>query len=169
MIAPNLMPGLHVSSYQAWEQLTAIQDETDPVVSGFREQSLRVCVGVRGAIERAIQENVSLIVDGVHLLPDLLQLEPFADQAIFIHSNLFISDEALFQERYQSRGEKAEGRPSHRYLSHLPQIMSIQSYILQQGEMIGIPSYENNDFDETVQTVCLQIMDHLRENWNSRS
>ncbi len=165
MIAPNLMPGLHVSSYQAWESATAVQEESDPVVAGFREQALRVCVGVRGAIERAIQENVSLVIDGVHLIPDLLQLEQFEKKAIFIHANLFLSDEALFRERYTARGEEAEGRPSHRYLKHLEQIMAIQSHILQQSEAIGIPSYENNDFDETVQSVCLQIMDHLRKHW----
>lgn len=168
MIAPNLMPGLHVSSYQAWEFVTASQDESDPVVSGFREQALRVCVGVRGAIERAIQENVSLIIDGVHLIPDLLQLEPFEDRAIFIHANLFLADEAQFRERYTLRGEEAEGRPSHQYLKHLNQIMTIQSHILHQGEAVGTPAYVNNDFDETVQTVCLQIMDHLRENWSKK-
>ena len=125
-------------------------------------------MGVRGAIERAIQENVSLIIDGVHLIPDLLQLEPFEDRAIFIHTNLFLADEAQFRERYTLRGEEAEGRPSHRYLKHLNQIMTIQSHILQQGEAVGTPAYENNDFDETVQTVCLQIMDHLRENWSKK-
>lgn len=169
MIAPNLMPGLHVSSYQAWESMTPSQDESDPVVSGFREQALRVCVGVRGAIDRAIQENVSLVIDGVHLVPDLLRLESIEGQAIFIHANLFLSEKSQFQDRYSARGEEAKGRPSHRYLKHLDQIISIQSHILQQGEEIGTPSYENNDFDETVQTVCLQIMDHLREHWKPKS
>lgn len=168
MIAPNLMPGLHVSSYQAWECVTAAQDEADPVVAGFREQALRVCVGVRGAIERAIQENVSLIIDGVHLIPDLLQLGPLEEKAIFIHANLFLSDEAEFRERYRARGEEAEGRPSHRYLKHLDQILAIQSHILQQGEALRIPAYDNNDFDETVHSVCLQIMDHLREHWSAK-
>jgi 2-phosphoglycerate kinase len=122
-------------------------------------------VGVRGAVDRAIQENVSLIIDGVHLIPDLLQLNALKQKAIVIHANLYISDSGVFKERYAARGQGAADRPSHRYVEHLDKILSIQNMILAQGDQVGVPSYENTDLDETVQSVCLQIMDHLRSNW----
>lgn len=165
MIAPDLMPTLHESSYRAWEAVTAPAEEGDPVLTAFREQALRVCVGVRGAVDRAIQENVSLIIDGVHLIPDLLQLNALKQKAIVIHANLYISDSGVFKERYAERGQGAADRPSHRYVEHLDKILSIQNMILAQGDQVGVPSYENTDLDETVQSVCLQIMDHLRSNW----
>ncbi|MDE2999192.1 MAG: hypothetical protein OXU79_08975 [Gemmatimonadota bacterium] len=164
MISSDLMPELQVSSYTAWEAIPAPADEApDPVIYGFREQAARVSVGVRATIARAIDENVSLIVDGVHLMPDLLELEAFSGKALFIHLNLYLTDLQQFTDRFESRGKKAFGRTRHRYVKSLDQIMKIQQHILDVGDSAGVPSFENADLDETVQSISLLIMDTLRK------
>ena len=163
MISSDLMPELQVSSYAAWEAIPVPAGEApDPVIYGFREQAARVSVGVRATIARAIDENVSLIVDGVHLMPDLIELESFAGKALFIHLNLYLTDFQQFTDRFESRGKNASGRARHRYVKSLDQIMKIQQHILDVGDSAGVPSFENTDLDETVQSISLLIMDTLR-------
>ncbi len=164
MIAPDLMPALHASSYMAWEHVTAPPpDAVDAVIHAFHEQATRVCVGVRATVERAIQENVNLILDGIHLLPDLTGLEAYEKDVLFIRTNLYLSDAQSYAERFETRGREASRRPQHRYLKYLDQILKVQQYILDMGEAHQVPAVENLDLDETVQTISLQIMDMLRK------
>lgn len=164
LIAPDLMPALHMSSYAAWESNPVLHMEgADPVIHGFREQSTRVCVGIRATIQRAIKENVSLILDGVHLLPDLLDLSEYEDEALVVRVNLYLADPQPFKERFKSRGQSATKRKEHRYLKYLEQILKIQKHILDLGDGHGVPAFENTDLDEAVQSIALLIMDTLRK------
>ncbi len=163
MIAPDLMPALHASSYEAWKDVgIPPPGDLDPVLHAFREQSGRVCVGVRATIDRAIQENVSLVLDGIHLLPDLLGLDAYKKDALFLWTNLFLSDTQAYGERFKTRGQTASQRPQHRYLKHLDQILKLQDYILDVGKAHGVSAFENVDLDDTLQSLSLHIMDSLR-------
>jgi 2-phosphoglycerate kinase len=164
MISPELMPALHASSYEAWKHIGAISpNQSSPVVQAFREQALRVCVGVRAMIERAIEENTSMIVDGVHVLPDLIDLKKFENKAIFVWINFYLEDEKQYAERFKIRGQAAQQRSSHRYIENLNGILEIQRHILNVGETHHVPIVENTNFEETVQSVSQQIMDVLRK------
>ena len=164
LIAPDLMPALHQSSYAAWESYTdATVEGGEPVLHAFREQSLRVCVGIRATIQRAIEENVGLILDGVHLLPDLMDFSEYEDQAIFVRVNLFLADAKPFKDRFKSRDKETSKRGEHRYLQYLEQILRIQQHILELGESNNVPAFENTDLDEAVQSISLLIMDTLRK------
>ena len=79
-LAQDLVPALHTSSYTAWKVVPAT-GHLDAVVAGFREQARSVCVGVKAIISRCIEENTSVIIDGVHLISDMLNLERYAGDA----------------------------------------------------------------------------------------
>lgn len=162
MIGPDLMPALHVSSFAAGKKANVkIPDNMDPVVYGFREQATRVCVGAKAAIERAIEENESLIMDGVHLLPELIDLEAYEKKALFVWVNLYLSDTQIYKDRFKLRGQNTNQRPSHRYLNAVNEILGVQNYILSVGQKYETPAFENVTFDETVQSISLHIMDEL--------
>lgn len=164
MIGPNLIPTLHASSYAAWEKIsTPPPENVDPVIYAFREQATRVCVGVKGTIERALEENVSLVLDGIHLIPELMNLDVYGKQAMVIQVNLYLTDMQFYVERFGYRGQKVPKRPQHKYLKYLDEILKIQQYILGVGKANKVLALENTDFDETVQTISLQIMDRLCE------
>ena len=169
MISPDLMPALHRSSYRAWEQAVPLPStKMDEVILAYREQSARVCVGVRGAIERAIEENVNLIVDGVHLLPDLVQIDNLVDDALFIWANLSLPGKRSFVERFKLRDDTSS-RKRHRYVRYLDEILKIQDHLLEVGEAHGTPAIENTDLEETTQAIALHIMDTLRKEAAPRS
>lgn len=164
MISPELMPALHASSYTAWQVAGAVSTgEVNPVISAFREQVMRVGVGVKAIIERAIEENSSLIVDGVHLLPDLIDLGQFEKDAIFVWVNLHIEDDKQYKERFKERGDQASKREAHRYIENLDAILKIQNHILSVGKKHKLIAYENTDFEETTQNMLTHIMDCLRK------
>lgn len=162
MIGPDLMPALHTSSFDAGNQMNLkAPDNVDPLIFGFREQATRVCVGVKAAIARTIEENESMILDGVHLLPELIDLEAYKKQAMFVWVNLYLSDTKIYQERFKNRGKQAAKRLSHRYLGSVDEILKIQNHILSVGKTYGTPAFENTIFDETVLSISLHIMDLL--------
>ena len=166
MIAPELMPALHASSFSAWQHTGAeLAGAHPPVVQAFREQAVRVGVGVRAMIERAIEEHVNLIIDGVHLLPDLIDLSTYKDQATFIWMTLYLDDKKQYAERFEFRSEEATQRTSHHYVENLDAILEIQQHILEVGEAHRIITVENVNFDETVQSLSAHIMDVLRKRY----
>lgn len=165
MIAPDLMPALHASSYTAWQEVagTVAVGDTKPVISAYREQAMRVGVGVKAIIARALEENDSIIIDGVHLLPDLIDLKVFEKEAIFVWVNLYIEDAKQYQQRFKKRGNKATKRAAHRYIENIDAVLEIQEHILTVGTKHKIVSYENTDFEETTQNLLTNIMDRLCE------
>ena len=70
----EFMPTIHYSSFEAGEGVDG--DVTgDPTIVGFVDQCRHVCVGVEAAIERALAEGWSMVLEGVHLVPGLLPAE----------------------------------------------------------------------------------------------
>ncbi len=164
MISPELMPALHTSSFSAWKHTGAeLGGEHPPVVQAFREQAVRVGVGVRAMIERAVEEHANLVIDGVHLLPDLIDLSAYKDQATFIWMILYLDDKKHYAERFEFRSEEATQRSSHHYVENLDAILEIQQHILEVGEAHRIMAVENANFEETVQSLSAHIMDVLRK------
>ena len=162
MIGSDLMPALHASSFAAGNLANLkVPDNMDPIIFGFREQATRVCVGARAAIERAIEENESMIMDGVHLLPELIDLAVYEKQALFVWVNLYLSDTRIYKDRFKNRSQNAAKRPSHRYLESVEEILKVQNHILSVGQTYQTPAFENVIFDETVQSISLHIMDKL--------
>ena len=163
MISEDLMPAIHRSSYTAWQSSRLpLVGGADPVIAGYREQVTRVSVGVLATINRSVEENVNLVVDGIHLLPDLLSLDDLTKNAYCIPINLYLDDSGPFEERFKMRGDVSK-RKQRRYLDHMGDILKIQRHILEVGEAHKVPAVENSDLDEAVQTITLHIMDTLRD------
>ena len=73
VIAPDLIPELHASSYNAWKYLRPWKTRLpDKVSLGFGGQARHVMAGVEGIVERGLTEGISLIIEGVHACPQLL-------------------------------------------------------------------------------------------------
>ena len=82
MLSDELVPTLHVSSFEAHRRLAnPMQEGADPVIEGFLEQSRTVAVGVRAVIERAIAEGTSTVLDGVSLVPGFFDPEVWQGRA----------------------------------------------------------------------------------------
>lgn len=162
MLSPELMPSIHSSSYEAHSAVDLPQ-EGDPVVEGFRAQAGAVSVGVRAMIQRAIAESSSLILDGVSIVPGMLDPEPYREHAHVIFLVVSTLDEAAFRSRFAARGRAARSRPPHQYLKNLDAILRIQDLFLELADAHDVPIVSNESFDRSVLSIIRHITETLRK------
>src|SRR3712207_2623333 len=70
-ISPDLLPILHKSSYAIQLEDLRVPVE-EPVLFGFREQASQVAVGVEAIVDRGLKEGTNLVIEGVHLVPEVI-------------------------------------------------------------------------------------------------
>lgn len=162
MFSPDLMPEIHCSTFDAYQALpraTALIG--DPVVVGFREQAQKIAVGVHALLERAVEENTSMLIEGANLVPDMIDLSRFADRAhvCFIMTGTLDAD--AYRARFTARSAKARRRQAQRYLEHIDEILAIQRYLLSEAERHGLPIVDNVQFDVAVVAVIRAVIASL--------
>jgi 2-phosphoglycerate kinase len=162
MLSPELMPSIHVSSYEAHTVLHG-PPGTDAVIEGFRAQAAAVSVGVRAMIERAIAENTSLILDGVSIVPGILGVERYREQADIIFLVVASLEESTFRSRFAARGRAARSRPPHQYLENLEAILRVQDHFLELADAHDVPIVINESFDRSVLSIIRHVTEALRK------
>jgi 2-phosphoglycerate kinase len=152
----EFMPTIHYSSFEAGKAVD--QDVTgDPTIAGFVDQCRHVCVGVEAAIERALQEGWSMVLEGVHLVPGLLPAE--VEGALIAHVIVEIDDEEVHRVHFHVRDVTTGGvRAMDKYLERLDDIRRIQTYIVGRARREGVPVVENANVERTIDEVIEIVM-----------
>jgi 2-phosphoglycerate kinase len=141
----EFMPSIHYSSFEAGVALRQPEQADDPVIAGFLEQSRNVLVGVRAAIERALEEGWSMVLEGVHLVPGML---PRIDGALVAQCVLAIEDVDAHSGHFVIRDAGSDGlRPHAKYVDRLGDIRRIQEHIVKRARRHGVPVIENSDIE----------------------
>jgi 2-phosphoglycerate kinase len=145
----QFMPSIHYSSFEAGR--AHHEDEPNPVLSGFLEQTRNVLVGMGAVIERALSERWSIVLEGVHLVPGML---PPIEGALTVHCVLHIEEPDAHAAHFWIRDTTSGGmRPVQRYLDALPDIRLIQSTIVDRARRHGVPVIENRNIEWTITEV----------------
>lgn len=160
MLSPELVPAIHASSYDAHRVVRTTPGE-DPVIEGFLAQASIVSVGVRAMLDRAVAENTSMILDGVSIVPGLLDLAKYRDTAHVIFLVVATLDVAAFRERFVQRARESRRAP-HRYLEHMDEILRIQDHFLELAERYDIPIVDNESADASVLSILKHVCETLR-------
>ncbi|MDG2334157.1 MAG: hypothetical protein P8Q97_08035 [Myxococcota bacterium] len=164
MLSPDLMPAIHVSSFDAYRELPALGREEDPVIDGFLSQASTVSVGVRAMLDRAIEENTSIVLDGVALVPGLIDLEEYADRAHVFFLMVGRLDEQAFESQFEARARRQRARDAARYVERLEEILKIQRYLLEQADRNNVPIVDNMTVDGSALLVVRHVVESLRVN-----
>jgi 2-phosphoglycerate kinase len=147
--APEYMPSIHRSSFDA--------GAGESLVDAFLEQTTNVVIAVEAAIERAVQEGWSMVLEGVHLVPGMLPLD--GDDSIVVHCVLSIQDEDVHASHFWIRGATSHGlRPVQKYLERLDDIRRLQDFIVERARETGVPVIENTNVEETVGAVIELVL-----------
>jgi 2-phosphoglycerate kinase len=164
MFSPALMPEIHSSTYEVHRALKPeLVGTANPVVAGFREQASKIAVGVHALLDRAVEENTSLLVEGANLLPGMIDLARYRDHAHVVFLVVGTLDADALERRFASRAVRARERPSDRYQKHIAEILAIQAHILAEADRADLPIVDNVDFEETVKAVIRSVIARLRE------
>jgi 2-phosphoglycerate kinase len=161
MISPGLLPAIHSSSYSVAETLgVPLPEESNPILIGFTEQVSKIAVGVDAVIDRAAEEKVSTLVEGVHVVPQFVSesQNKVHEIMIIITANDYKTHRARFYQRY----EENENRPADKYISHFEAIREIQEYISKLARDYGILIIDNINLDQTVELTLEEITKEVR-------
>ena len=150
----DFMPSIHQSSFEAGD---VYPDADDPLAFGFLQQARNVLVGVRGSSERALEEGWSLVLEGVHLVPGMVEM-PRPDIAVSVFVVLSIEDEEEHARHFHYRDEDSERRES-RYLERFDDIRRLQDLIVARARREGVPVIENAGADRAARTVADLVLD----------
>jgi 2-phosphoglycerate kinase len=154
----DFMPAIHHSSFEAG-RATAGDDEDggDEVLHGFLEQTREVLVGVRAAIDRALEEGWSMVLEGVHLVPGMLPKQ--IEGALVVECVLAIDDAEAHASHFWIRDTDSEGvRPYEKYLDAFDDIRLIQTYILGRARKHGVPVIANGSIEDAIGEVMELVL-----------
>jgi 2-phosphoglycerate kinase len=156
----EFMPAIHHSSFEAGRAMAGDEEDragAQTVLDGFMEQTREVLVGVRAAIDRALEEGWSIVLEGVHLVPGMLPKE--IKGALVVECVLAIDDAEGHASHFWIRDTDSEGvRPYEKYLDAFDDIRLIQTYILGRARKHGVPVIENGNMEEAIGEVMELVL-----------
>lgn len=166
VFSPEILPALHTSSFELgaaddFADRSAETDLEERLIASFEEQSIRVNVGVRAVVERSIAENMSVIVEGVHLCPPLI---PFADlegAAYQVPMILSLPDPEVHRTRFLARSRRGT-RHAERYMAHFQAIRWQHDFLLQQADTHDV-AFLDTSYDAPPVPLALQLITSLLE------
>ncbi len=166
MLPMQLVPELHVSSFSAWKMLptadgTLDHPSTQDLEQGYLIQSNQVAVAVEGVITRAVQERVSLILEGIHIHPAIQKELRASTDAIVVPIILAVLKRKQLRKHLKGRGHQVTTRRAERYLDHFEEIWSLQTLLLNEADRHDIVIIPNLKPDDTIKLVMDTIVDHL--------
>ena len=163
-LMPHVAPTLAYSSFEAWRGLPEVEPlvgqmiSDNPVITGFLSQFGTVKVALEATIHRAVQERHHLIVDGVHVLPNRLDVEEARKTAVVVAVVLAVTPKKRLDQQLAHRSLEQPDRSSSRHRKSMDSIWELQSFILDQAEKSGIPVIANWSVDETVQQILKEAL-----------
>jgi 2-phosphoglycerate kinase len=165
MTPERLSPVLHASSYNAWRVQPGIAADNHMdeqlLIGGYLRQTELLSVACEAIINRAMQEKVSLILEGVHIHPNLLQIIPEDSNAIIAPIMLSVLKAGKLKEHIKGRGQDVPERRSKRYLDHFAEIWELQSHLMAEADRNNVAIVSNIDREKAIQEVMKTINDIL--------
>ena len=156
MLSAELMPALHVSSFQTDRAVREPTRRSDALVAGFREQTLAVSVGIEAMIKRSATEGTSIVIEGVHVVPGFFDVDAFGDRIVAVPLVLEVDDEGRHLNHSWNCG--VEGETDH---AHVNALRHRQAQNLMATLMLshGVPIVPNHSFDQAISAVLDLVME----------
>jgi len=159
IISSELAPTLHKSSFNAWEVLrTPLPTYYSRVLFGFREQVEYVVVGIEAVIDRALKEGVSIVIEGIHIVPGFIKMSYLQEKNIFMFM-LKLKDTELHRSRYYVREEETQKRrPAEHYLKHFYEIREIHDFLVEEASKYNILCIDNIYVEQTTDIIIERVI-----------
>jgi len=170
MIPREVEPILHKSSYSAWQELPdEIQESEDMgqrIYQGYCRQAEILSVAIKAVIHRAVHERVSVIVEGVHFHPAIMNTIIEPSDALVVPVMLAVLKRKRLQSRIEGRSTDVPHRRAERYLEHFESIWKLQSFLLSESDQADVPIIVNTDRDDVFREIMLYTIDKLSTDFN---
>lgn len=153
IIGKEYAPALHSSSYDAYKHLrnkNRYEDYNDLVSAGFDEHASYVIPALEKIIQRAITDYDDIVIEGVHLVPGLIDIEQFKDYAN-IYFFILSSDEESHKERFVKRAIQIQR--GGKQLDFFKENRIIHDHLLKQAEKNNVEIIKAETIEKTLDSI----------------
>lgn len=157
IIGKEFAPALHSSSYDAYKNLRNRNryDSYDELVSaGFDEHASYVIPALEKIIQRAITDYDDIIIEGVHLVPGLINIDQFKDYAN-IYFFILSSDEEAHKERFVKRAIQIHR--GGKQLDFFKENRIIHDHLLAQAQVNDVNVINSESIEKTLDNILSVI------------
>lgn len=153
IIGKEYAPALHSSSYDAYKHLrnkNRYEDYADLVSAGFDEHASYVIPALEKIIQRAITDYDDIVIEGVHLVPGLIDIEQFKEYAN-IYFFVLSSDEESHKERFVKRAIQIQR--GGKQLDFFKENRIIHDHLLRQAEKNDVDIIKAETIEKTLDKI----------------
>lgn len=160
----QILPSLHRSTFEVNEHENyEIEIRGNDVLTAYYNQAIKVNVGVRAVVERAIEERTNVIIEGVHLLPTLIRFPSLLNKAYHIPVTVSLEDYDSHKSRFSIRQKQTVYRRAKRYNEHFENIRKIHDHYVQVAQENNIDLINNEDFDHSINRLVQKVITNLQK------
>lgn len=173
LISSDLSAILHSSSFTAWQTELLPGEDVDRVKTkrvhrAFQTQVQQVSAALSAILKRNYEENVSIVMEGVHVVPGFMPLDAMEDATI-IELVFVQSDEDKHRQNFEKRQKSSAKRKSNRYLGHFQEIRLVQDFIVSQAKSEGIAIIDASNKERAIDEGFEIILQALLNDWLDKS
>lgn len=157
IIGSEYAPALHSSSYDAYKHIrnkNRYASYDDLVAAGFDDHASYVIPAIEKVIQRAITDFDDIIIEGVHLVPGLIDTEQFEDYAN-IYFFILSSDEESHKERFVKRAVQIHR--GGKQLDFFKENRIIHDHLLAQAKENDVPTIKTESIEKTLEKILSVI------------
>ncbi|WP_296889986.1 2-phosphoglycerate kinase [uncultured Methanobrevibacter sp.] len=159
IVSKELNPVIHKSSFDAYESIRTPAIRVDAVIEGFISHVDVVNVGIEAIIERSIKEGISVIIEGVHIVPGFIR-EDLINKTNAIMFTLVVEDEETHKQRFYTRCRQPWVKRSlEHYMENFNAIRKTQDFLIDQANIHETPIINNIDFRNTIDLMVNEIIE----------
>jgi 2-phosphoglycerate kinase len=155
----DFMPSVHHSSFNVASALSAYADDASGTIAGFLRQAHDLAPGIDALVHRAAAEVTPLVLEGVHLLPEIPDRR-LRTQVIDVQVLLAVRDEQAHRAHFHMRGMQTPRAPG-RYLDALDRIRVLQDYLIERAEDAGIPIIDEEGIEPALGRVIEVVLESV--------
>ena len=153
IIGKEYAPALHSSSYDAYKSIRNKSRYTsyeDLISAGFDDHASYVIPALEKVIQRAITDYDDIIIEGVHLVPGLINIEQFKDYAN-IYFFVLSSDEESHKERFVKRAVQIHR--GGKQLDFFKENRIIHDHLLEQARANNVHIINSETIEKTLEQI----------------
>lgn len=157
IIGKEYAPALHSSSYDAYKNLrnkARFENYEDLVSAGFDEHASYVIPALEKIIQRAITDYDDIVIEGVHLVPGLIDIEQFKEFAN-IYFFVLSSDEDSHKERFVKRAVQIHR--GGKQLDYFKENRFIHDHLLEQAEKNDVVVINTETIEKSMDSILSVI------------
>ena len=118
-------------------------------------------VGLSAVVRRSLEEGVSAVLEGVHLVPGYLRVSDFAE-AIMVPMLITLPSDEEHRAHFESREHESQHhRPRSRYMRYFQEIRSMQRYLEDVARQQGVPLLDGLSLDDSADRAVSLVLEQV--------